>query len=138
MLVERTHGATTRQLRQFAGALIVATLILLLRVWWRHGAVGPVAATLSMAALVCGVAGLARPRSIAWLFQALTAVTWPIGVVVSELMLAVLYFVVVTPVAFAVRLSRRDRLGRRGDAHARTYWIESRRADDPSRYFRQS
>ena len=138
MLFERQQRATPRQLRQFAGALIVFTLIFVLRVWWRQGTLGQVALALSGAALLCGVIGLIRPRRIQWLFKALMTLSWPLGVIVSEVMIAILYFLVVTPVALALRVLRQDRLSRAIDRQAPTYWIAHKRAEDQSRYFRQS
>ena len=138
MLFERQQQATPRQLRQFAGALIVFTLILVLRVWWRQGTLGQVAIALSGAAVLCGVLGLIQPRRIQWFFKALMTLSWPIGVVVSELMIAILYFIVVTPVALALRVLRQDRLSRTIDRQAPTYWIRHKQAENQSRYFRQS
>jgi hypothetical protein len=49
-------------------------------------------------------------------FAAITAVTLPIGRIVSELMLFLLYFGVVTPIALLARLGGRNRLHRELDA----------------------
>jgi hypothetical protein len=62
----------------------------------------------------------------------------PIGLVVSELMLIVLYFGVITPIAFLMRVAGRDPLDRSIDRAAATYWVQHREAGDASRYFRQS
>ena len=138
MLFERPERASLRQLRQFAAALIVFVLLAALRQWWRHGAVGPVALAALGLALAVGALGLLLPRRIEWLFTILTMVTWPIGAVVSEVMLAILYFVVVTPVGLLRRLTGHDPLNRRIDRASPTYWVAHRRSDDRSRYFRQS
>jgi hypothetical protein len=138
MLFERPERASDRQLRQFAAALVVFTLLVVSRQWWRHGSVGPVAEAVSAVALVLGALGLLSPRRIEWLFKTLTAVTWPVGAVVSELMLVILYFAVVTPVGLLLRLAGRDPLSRDIDRSAATYWVAHKRSDDQSRYFRQS
>ena len=82
--------------------------------------------------------GIAVPRSIRWLFSMVTTVTLPIGFVVSELMLIVLYFGVITPLAFALRVLGRDPLDRSIDREAATHWVQHRDVGDASRYFRQS
>ena len=138
MLFERPDRPSTRQLRQFAGALIVFTLAAGGRGWWRHGSLSTSAMLVVGVLLALAVVGLARPRRIEWLFQTLITITFPIGVVVSEVMLAVIYFVIVTPVGLARRLFRRDPLDRAVDRSASTYWVDRRRVDDASRYFRQS
>jgi len=138
MLFERPDRPSTRQLRQFAGALIVFTLAAALRAWWRHGSLSTSATLVVGVLLAVAVIGLVTPRRIEWLFQTLITITFPIGAVVSEVMLAVIYFVVVTPVGVARRLFRRDPLNRAIDRSASTYWVDRQPVDEASRYFRQS
>jgi len=138
MLFERRHGVTDHQLRQFAGALLVFTLIVVLRAWWRHGSIGALVTSLSCASGAAGILGIAVPRSIRWLFSTVTTVTLPIGLVVSEAILIVLYFGVITPIALALRVVGRDPLDRSIDREAATYWVQHREVGDASRYFRQS
>jgi fatty acid desaturase len=138
MLFERPDRPNTRQLRQFAGALAVFTLAAAGRAWWRHGSLSPIATLVAGVLIALAVVGLVTPRRIEWLFHALITVTFPIGVVVSEVMLAVIYFVIVTPVGLARRAFKRDPLNRAVDRSASTYWVDRQRVHDASRYFRQS
>jgi hypothetical protein len=138
VLFESSRHATDRQLRQFAAALVVASLLAISLRLLRQIPVGAVAATIGVTAIVLGIVGLVTPRRIAWLFSFAVVVTRPIGLVLSELILVVLYFAVVAPIAVAGRVAGRDRLKRRLDADAGSYWIRRRASDDLSRYFRQS
>ena len=76
------------------------------------------AAAFAALGLLCLVLG-ARARGIhtAW-----TALGEAMGRVVSPVVLAVLYFVVVTPFGLASRLRRRDPLGLKPDPASPTYW----------------
>ena len=78
-----------------------------------------------------------RPAALRPFYLAITAVSLPIGVVVSFVILAVLYFGVFTPIALVFRLVGRDVLHRRFDASAKTYWTPRRAVQDVRRYFRQ-
>jgi hypothetical protein len=138
MLIERPGRASDRQLRQFAIALIVFALAAVALRWARHGHVGVWAAVAASAAVAMGIVGAMAPRRIASLFWLVTTLTLPIGLVVSELMIAVLYFVVITPMALVFRIAGRDRLHRSIDRKAPTYWVPHRDAPDAARYFRQS
>jgi hypothetical protein len=78
-----------------------------------------------------------RPKYLLPFYLAITAVTLPIGIVVSFAILAVLYFGVFTPISLVFRLFGRDALHRRFDASAKTYWMPRRPVDDVRRYYRQ-
>jgi hypothetical protein len=62
---------------------------------------------------------------------------FPLGFAVSHLVLILLYYGVVTPIAVMMRLVGYDPLRRKRDRRASTYWVEHRTGGDPSRYLRQ-
>jgi len=61
----------------------------------------------------------------------------PIALVISHLMLAVVYYLLLTPTGVLMRLLGHDPLARRFDASAQTYWRPRHRAENVARYFRQ-
>jgi predicted NodU family carbamoyl transferase len=67
-----------------------------------------------------------------------SCLTFPIGLAVSSVVLTTIYFVVVTPIALAMRLAGRDTLSRRLDRSAKSYWRPLPERTDGSTYFRQS
>jgi carbamoyltransferase len=96
------------------------------------------AAVLACLAIAVGPIGLVRPRTIRPLYTALMAVTRPVGRVVSDVLLTLLYFGVFTPFAILFRLLGRDSLGRRKRPGQHSYWIPKPLPADVSGYFRQS
>ncbi|MEX0979180.1 MAG: SxtJ family membrane protein, partial [Pirellulales bacterium] len=62
---------------------------------------------------------------------------FPIGWLVSHLLIAAIYFLLITPIALVMRAVGRDPLSRRFDRAAKTYWVPRRQDSDPARYFRQ-
>jgi len=134
------------QLRGFALACLLALGLLGAWVFFRRSLVGfpmPAATARSAAwvlwalAALCGVLAAAAPRGIYPLYLALTAVSLPIGLVVSHGALALLFYGVLTPVGLLFRLVRRDPLHRRFDSSARSYWVRREAVTDVRRYFRQ-
>jgi hypothetical protein len=112
-------------------------------------AIGMVAAPLALArsqatlgaalwaiAVAIRVAGLLRPRWLRPIYLGLSVATFPIGWVVSNLAIALVYFLVFTPIALAFRLIGRDALARRFDRGAPTYWEAYNPRRDLERYFR--
>jgi predicted membrane metal-binding protein len=113
-----------KKLRQFAALL--ATIAIVLSV------IDPLWAIVA----VYGLLSLALPRLAYPVYAVLTVATFPIGWVVSRVMLALLFYVVLAPIALAQRLLRRDvlRLRRRED---HSYWERVETDRDPASYLRQ-
>jgi hypothetical protein len=63
--------------------------------------------------------------------------TFPIGWVVTHVLLTAIYFAVFTPIGLALRLAGRDPMTRRLDPAATTYWIRRERTPQPRDYFSQ-
>jgi hypothetical protein len=125
-----------RTLRQFAGLiLIVFGLLAIIEVEFRHRP--QLALIYALLAVIVGPAGLLIPRAVRPIWIAWSVVAFPIGFVVSTLVLAVLFYLVFTPIGLAFRLTGRDVLAlRRPDT--RTYWKPRAAARDKREYFRQS
>jgi hypothetical protein len=92
---------------------------------------------LGAVAALCGALALAAPRALRPLYVVLTAISLPIGFVVSHVIMALLYFGVFAPVALFFRVLRRDALNRRFERSRQSYWVEREAVTDRARYFRQ-
>lgn len=123
-----------RQLRQF-GLIAAAALPAL---GWLWGADGVGLAVLAATGLAAGVLGLVRPTALRPVFVALCVVTLPIGLVVSEVVVALMFWAVFVPVGLAFRLLGRDELRLRPDPTAATYWQPKPQPRGPESYLRQS
>ncbi|HXG08244.1 MAG TPA: hypothetical protein VNK04_00480, partial [Gemmataceae bacterium] len=91
-------ATTDRTLRQFAGLCLL--FFGGLACWEYFGRGHPTAAlVLAGLAAVLGLGGWAWPRGIRPVFVTAMALTFPIGWVISRVLLAVLFFGLFTPVA---------------------------------------
>ena len=90
-----------------------------------------------LAAIVLRVLAFVNPRWVKWPFIALSVVTWPIGFVISHVALAILYYLIFTPVAVVFRLIGRDALNRKFDSQAASYWEAYNPDRGAARYLRQ-
>jgi hypothetical protein len=124
-------------LRQFAGLWLafLGGLAVFHGVW---GGRPTLAKVLAVIALGPGLAGLIRPGSIRWLFKLAMAIATPIGLVVSTVLLAVIFYVVITPFSWVFKMMRRDALARRLDPTLKSHWVEREQVTDPRRYWHQS
>lgn len=87
--------------------------------------------------LVCLVLGLAAPGLFRWFFTASMVVAFPIGFVVSQVMLALLFFGAFFGVGLFLRWTGKDPLGLRRKAAGSSYWEPKTLPTDPARYLKQ-
>lgn len=62
---------------------------------------------------------------------------YPLGFVISHVVLAAIWYLLFTPIALLRRLFAGDPLHRKPDPSAESYWIEREGPVDSSRYFKQ-
>jgi hypothetical protein len=75
---------------------------------------------------------IAKPFYLVWYFVACC-----MGIVISNLLLAVFYYLVITPIGLIMRALGRDPMKRRWEPEATTYWQDAEKDIAPERYFRQ-
>jgi hypothetical protein len=135
-LVQLRTAASKNELAWF-GLLLLAFLGLLGVVVWT--VTGTLTASrylwgagVFLAAVYYLVPPLRRPMFAGWMYAA-----YPLGWVMSHVLLAIVYFGVMTLVGVLMRLFNYDPLDRRFDRAASTYWIPRERNTAASQYLRQ-
>jgi hypothetical protein len=135
-VLEIKNRPSRRDLAWFGPILLAAVAIFGGVAWFRFDA--PRAAVWiwaiggAISGLYFAVPALRIPVYLGWM-----RLFFPIGWMISHLVLAVLFFLVVTPTAMVLRLVRYDPLKRRWDRSATTYWTDHRTGEETSRYLRQ-
>jgi hypothetical protein len=87
--------------------------------------------------LLLGVVGLFKPAILRPLYLGWMVVTFPIGWIVSKLILATLFYGVFTPLGVCFRIFGRDALCLKLQGETNSYWIPKETPEDPGRYFQQ-
>jgi hypothetical protein len=77
------------------------------------------------------------PGMLRFIYVSSAYLTLPIGWVVSHLVLAGVYYAVLTPIGLAMRCFGYDPMGRSFNRASQTYWIARQEPDRVDRYFRQ-
>jgi hypothetical protein len=88
-------------------------------------------------AAYCGFFAFVAPIAVKPIYLLLTVVSYPIGFVMSYMVMAIMYYGVITPVGILFKIIGRDTMRRTFDPSAETYWIKRRPPDSVKRYFRQ-
>jgi hypothetical protein len=134
-LIRINKNPSSRQLIVFASSWLVFMGALGAVGWFRgrHGH----AAVFWILAAALPVAGLASRSLLRIVFLGLSYATYPIGIVVSNTVLALVYYLALTPIGLTMRLFRYDPLARKIDPAAQSYWTP-RNPDKPGEsYFKQ-
>jgi hypothetical protein len=133
-LIEFNWKPTNRQLRQF-GVICVFALPLVGRLW---NASWQTAGLLALLGLIIAGVGMVAPSVLKPIFIALTIVATPIGMVIGEVAMLLIYFVLFVPIGLVFRLFRRDALQMKLDKNSETYWNTIEMPTDLASYYRQS
>ena len=123
-------------LQQFAAALAVS--LGLLAAWLWHKAYAPqVVGVVLGAAVLASVVGAVRPTWMRGLYVGWMVVAFPCGWLVSHLLLAGVFYLVLTPIGIIMRLCGYDPMRRKFERQAPTYWLTRQSGEDTERYFKQ-
>ena len=145
MLVQLNLNPDAKQLRQFGFIALGAFAVIGAVVIWRGGLFGlefreaavPVSYVLWGLGSISAFLSLVYPKGNRALFVALVVITYPIGFTVSHVVLALLFFGILTPVALVFRIIGRDPLSRKFEPDRESYWTDSPEITDTKAYFRQ-
>jgi len=137
-LIEIDWNPGRKQLRVFGLSAMAASIVLagLFVLVWSLAMVWAIVALAAGAAIL--LCSLILPRAARVVYIALSAVGLPIGFVVSFILLAAFYFLLLTPLALLFRLIGRDALHRRFDRGQDSYWLPRKPTASLDRYFHQS
>lgn len=135
-LIELRVNPTARDLRWFGLILLAFFGVVGVLVWRATDSLVWPQRIWSAAALASLtyylVPSLRRPMYVGWSY-----VTYPIGWVVSHVLMAIVFFGLFTIVGLLMRLLGYDPMARTFDRSATTYWVRHEDQSDVSYYFRQ-
>ena len=135
-IMKMNRNPADKDLRNFGWAgLIVLTVVSLLLYFVKGIAIqwSLIVFTVGFIIFLTSIISIKTTKII---YLCLTVVTKPIGMVLSFVLLAIFYFLLLTPVGLFFRLIGRDPLFRKFDSSSESYWIDRREAS-LKRYFRQ-
>jgi hypothetical protein len=136
-VIEVNRNPSRRELNLFGFIWLGFFLLVAVGLWLKlHSPVVSIA-LVAVALVVPGV-GWAVPSFMRVVYVGLSYLAWPIGFVVSHVLLGAVYYLLVTPIGLIMRATGYDPMHRRFNPEAPSYWIERDGGErDPSSYFRQ-
>jgi hypothetical protein len=109
--------------------------------WLFSGGLGearhPVAFALFGLAVLSAIFSLVAPKANKPIYVLLSVISYPIGFVMSYVIMGALFFGLFAPLAIMFRLAGRDTMARSYDRSAKSYWEAARTQPNNDRYFKQ-
>ena len=136
-VIDINWNPSHRELRQFSGIWFPGFFALVGGFVLYHTGSLATAGCIWGPALALSVLGYLAPQFVRPVFVAWICAAYPIGWVVSHVLLAAIFYLVFTPIGLVMRLFGRDPLQRKFERSAQTYWVSHNPARDSKRYFRQ-
>jgi hypothetical protein len=134
-VIKLNRNPPDRELRQFAVIFFLFSLVVATIAYFADST-NVAAGALTLGVLIGGIGyirvAFVRPIYLGWMYAA-----YPIGWVVSHTILAIVFYLLVTPVGWLMKLFRYDPLERRLESSATTYWTPIEARVDKTSYFRQ-
>jgi hypothetical protein len=124
-----------KELRTF-GLCALAFLAIVGWIVFRRSGSAPVGASIAGIGLALAVLGFAVPQVLRPVWVVLMVINYPIGWVITHVVMAIIFYLVVTPVGIIMRLTGRDPMERAFDRTAKTYWKPRNTDPDSAGYFR--
>ena len=93
--------------------------------------------TLWILAIIIPITGLLLPSFMRLVYIGMAYATFPIGFILSYAILALVYYLIVTPIGLAMRLTGYDPMKKKFESEAESYWIKREPRTAINRYFRQ-
>lgn len=136
-LIEINWNPNHKELRKFGIISLIASVLISLLLYVFKGLGIQWMVIIFVFGLIIFLSSMISFKVTRLIYLCLILVTMPIGLVVSFTLMAIFYFLLLTPLGLLFRLMGRDALGRKFDSSIDSYWVIRRPPDSLDRYFRQ-
>ena len=105
-------------------------------IWWNAGIHWKTYAFWVLACIV-PAAGCIRTGILRIVYVVASYITFPIGFILSYVVLMVIFYLVLTPIGLVLRLTGYDPMKKQFDRTVQTYWSPRKPVNEIERYFKQ-
>jgi hypothetical protein len=136
-LIKLNDNPSTRELRQFAAIWFPAFWLVVGAITYNAGGSTLVWSACVGVALVGALIGFRQPGFIRPVYIIWMYLAYPIGWVVSHLVMGIVFYLVVTPIGLVMRLCGYDPLRMRRRRAEASHWVACEPVGSTRNYFRQ-
>ena len=136
-LIEIDWNPKSKQLQSFGKIALVASAIISLLLYLFKGVAIQWVLIIFGFGFLIFIISLISLKLTKMIYLGMILLTMPIGYVVSFVLMATFYFLLLTPLGLFFRLIGRDPLYRKFDPNAKSYWLSRQPPKGPEQYFHQ-
>ena len=136
-IIDVNWNPNRKDLRVFGIGALVATSILSVLLHFRKDLPIKWAAAIVAFGLIIFISTLILPKLARIIYVVMVAVAFPIGMLLSFVLMALFYYLILTPIGLVFRLMGRDLLDLKYKKTAQSYWVKRRPPKSLKRYFHQ-
>ncbi len=127
----------SKQLQDFGKIALVASTVISLLLYLLKGVAIQWCLIIFAVGCIIFLISMISIKLTKMIYLGLTLVTMPIGFVVSFILMAAFYYLLLAPLGLIFRLIGRDPLYRKFDPAAKSYWLSRQPPKGPEQYFHQ-
>jgi hypothetical protein len=136
-IIEVNWRPGRKDLRVFGTAALIATAVLAVVLHYRKGLPAPWMGVIVGLGAAVFASSLVLPKVTRIVYVVMMGLALPIGMAMSFVLMAVLYYLILTPLGLFFRLIGRDLLDLKFGREAESYWVRRRAPETLKRYFNQ-
>ncbi len=136
-LVEIDWNPKSKQLQSFGKIALVASAVISLLLYLLKGVAIQWVLIIFAFGFIIFIISMISLKLTKMIYLGMILVTLPIGFVVSFILLAAFYFLLLAPLGLFFRLIGRDPLCRKFDPNAKSYWLSRQQPKGLEQYFHQ-
>lgn len=136
-LVKINWNPTDKELRQFGWIAIAAMSVIAGIFHYLKGVQIKYCAVLFCIGLLIFIISLISLKLTRFIFVGMSAAAFPIGMCVSFIIMAIFFYIVITPIGLIFKLAGKDPMKRGYEPQNESYWLEHKQNENMKRYFHQ-
>ncbi len=136
-LVKIDWNPKSKQVRSFGKIALMASAVISLLLYVLKGVAIQWVLIIFAFGFIIFIISMISLELTKMIYLGMILLTMPIGWVVSFILLAAFYFLLLAPLGLFFRLIGRDPLCRKFDSSAKSYWLSRQPPNGPEQYFHQ-
>ncbi len=136
-LIDINLNPDNKDLRIFALAGLAASIIIAILLYATQNLTIKQSLCIGAVGLSLFVLSVVYIKAVKFIYIALILVTYPIGTIFSMVVLAIFYYLIITPVGLFFKIIGRDTLRHNYRLNVDSYWVSHKMPDNIKRYFQQ-